>query len=412
MIQHGEHTGEYNLIYNDIEHLYLDGIAIFDDWHREESHFAFEHFLGGKDGIITRSIDDVEKFPNEIFYFVYVRTFDVRPSTLSEILSENTTFSKQFIKLLTSSNVRVLLVDFHEIDDPGDIHLLESKLKSLDVTLKNVSFINNDSNLEFFKKKYGWEIDLYKTNHLITNTCRGLVSKEFPLIEQKPGSFFLCKNRVGKPHRISTLSFLKKEKLIEHTNFSLLKPKLYDSYAYEEDSIVNELNINEYISDFITGNPIHTKWEVDRTDFYDETVFVDYAGDTTHKDYSDSYINITTESVFDGNNIHISEKSSKPFAFYQLPLFIASQYHVKTLKEYYEFDLFDDLIDHSYDNESDNTKRFVMITEEIKRLYNNRDSVKEYYVKNKKRLEYNRNRCIELSKKGIDFDVFTQILNK
>lgn len=412
-MEFGEHTEKYNLIYDDIEHLYLDdNIAIYDEWHREESHPALEHFLGGKDGIVERSINDVEQFPNEIFYFVYVRNYQVTPQTLTEVLDSETLFSKQFIKLLTSPNVKVLIVDFHEIDEPGNIHMFHSKLKSLNVNLKNVNLINNDSNLDFFKKKYKWEFDLYKTNHLITNTCRLLVSTEFPLIENKPGSFFLCKNKIGKPHRISILSFLKKQKILKDTNFSLLRPDVFRDYVFEEDIIIENLGLLEYVDSFIHSEPIHTKWETYRTDFYDNNIFIDYAGDVTQQDYSDSYINITTESVFSENNIHVSEKTFKPFAFYQLPMFIASPYHVKTLREYYEFDLFDDLINHSYDDEPDNLKRFVMITEEIKRLYDSRELVKEYYVKNKKRLEYNRNQCVKLSKKGIDFSVFKQILNK
>lgn len=412
-MEFGEHTEKYNLIYDDIEHLYLDdNIAIYDEWHREESHPALEHFLGGKDGIVERSINDVEQFPNEIFYFVYVRTYQVTPQTLTEVLDSETLFSKQFIQLLTSPNVKVLIVDFHEIDEPCNIHLFHSKLKSLNVNLKNVNLINNDSNLDFFKKKYKWEFDLYKTNHLITNTCRLLVSTEFPLIENKPGSFFLCKNKIGKPHRISILSFLKKQKILKDTNFSLLRPDVFRDYVFEEDIIIENLGLLEYVDSFIHSEPIHTKWETYRTDFYDNNIFIDYAGDVTQQDYSDSYINITTESVFSENNIHVSEKTFKPFAFYQLPMFIASPYHVKTLREYYEFDLFDDLINHSYDDEPDNLKRFVMITEEIKRLYDSRELVKEYYVKNKKRLEYNRNQCVKLSKKGIDFSVFKQILNK
>ena len=413
MMEFGEHTEKYNLIYDDIEHLYLDdNIAIYDEWHREESHPTLEHFLGGKDGIVNRSINDIEKFPNEIFYFVYLRTHYVTPLTLSNVLDMNTTFSTQFIKMLLSPNVKTLIVDLHEIDRPVEIHMFELKLKSLNVNLKNVNLINNDSNLEFFKNKYKWEIDLYKTNHLISNTCGLLVSTEFPLIEEKSGPFFLCKNKIGKPHRISILSFLKKQKILKDTNFSLLRPDVFRDYVFEEDIIIENLGLLEYVGDFIHSDPIHTKWEINRTDFYDTTLFIDYAGDTTHSDYSDSYINITTESVFSENNIHVSEKTFKPFAFYQLPIFIASPNHVKTLREYYEFDLFDDLINHSYDAEPDNLKRFVMITEEIKRLYDSRELVKEYYVKNKKRLEYNRNQCVKLSKKGIDFSVFKQILNK
>ena len=40
------------------------------------------------------------------------------------------------------------------------------------------------------------------------------------------------------------------------------------------------------------------------------------------KDYEESYINITSETQYIENYIHISEKSLKPFAVYQLPIIV------------------------------------------------------------------------------------------
>lgn len=56
------------------------------------------------------------------------------------------------------------------------------------------------------------------------------------------------------------------------------------------------------------------------------------------------------------------------------------------MKERYGYDFFDDLIDHSYDQEFDDYKRFNMIFEEIKRLHQNKDQVKKFYVENRERL--------------------------
>ena len=62
-------------------------------------------------------------------------------------------------------------------------------------------------------------------------------------------------------------------------------------------------------------------------------------GEITHventKTYLNSYVNVTTESVFNRftNTIHISEKSYKPFFYYQFPIFVASNGHVRKMKE-------------------------------------------------------------------------------
>ena len=102
--------------------------------------------------------------------------------------------------------------------------------------------------------------------------------------------------------------------------------------------------------------------------------------------------NLAVESNYETNNmIHITEKSYKPFYFYQFPLFLASWQHVKMMREEYDLYFFDDLIDHSYDNEIDDVKRFHMVVDEIKRLSNMRDEISNYYKENVHRLIHNHN---------------------
>ena len=108
--------------------------------------------------------------------------------------------------------------------------------------------------------------------------------------------------------------------------------------------------------------------------------------------YENSYINIVTESKFfdDLFVTHISEKSYRPFFYYQLPMILATQYHIKTMKEKYNFDFFDDIINHSYDNEPNQMRRLKMFVEEIERLDGIQDQVKEFYKNNKQRFEDNK----------------------
>ena len=115
--------------------------------------------------------------------------------------------------------------------------------------------------------------------------------------------------------------------------------------------------------------------------------------------FEQSYINITTETHFFEDDIHISEKSFKPFYFSQMPIFIATHNHVKKMKELYGFDFFDDIINHSYDNELEPAKRFDMICQEIKRLSQNENQIREFYRNNKTR--FDRNKAITLELKNI-----------
>ena len=59
-----------------------------------------------------------------------------------------------------------------------------------------------------------------------------------------------------------------------------------------------------------------------------------------------SIVNETND--FDNDAIQLSEKSFKHFAWHQIPIFNASKGHVKVIRSL-GFDMFDDIIDHSYD---------------------------------------------------------------
>ena len=90
--------------------------------------------------------------------------------------------------------------------------------------------------------------------------------------------------------------------------------------------------------------PKYTKYE--KTFNFEKLMNSNYnfAGELTFEDYKNSYINITTESVYFDKMIHVTEKSFKPFFLFQLPLFVASKGHVDILRKKLNLDLFDDFI--------------------------------------------------------------------
>jgi hypothetical protein len=83
----------------------------------------------------------------------------------------------------------------------------------------------------------------------------------------------------------------------------------------------------------------------------------------------------------------ITEKTVNAFLFYQMPIFLATRNHVKTLREL-GFDLFDDIINHDYDIEEDVNIRIKKIADEIERLC--RYNLNYFHnLDIEKRLEYN-----------------------
>jgi hypothetical protein len=114
--------------------------------------------------------------------------------------------------------------------------------------------------------------------------------------------------------------------------------------------------------------------------------------------YENTYVNLTTESNFDDreNIIHITEKTYKPFFYYQFPLILASENHIKTVKEVHKLDFYEDIINYDYDKEVDNKKRLELYFKEVLRLYGMKEQLKEFYIKNKSRFENNKIKIIKI----------------
>lgn len=101
----------------------------------------------------------------------------------------------------------------------------------------------------------------------------------------------------------------------------------------------------------------------------------------TISEMNTAFINVVHETSFDYNfhynrNYHVvwnattyTEKSIKPFAWGQIPIFIATKNHDKYLRDL-GFDLFDDIIDQSYNQEDDPMRRIICAIDELEKICN------------------------------------------
>jgi hypothetical protein len=215
----------------------------------------------------------------------------------------------------------------------------------------------------------------------------------------KNGKFFMTFNKAPKKHRYGLLCLLKKHNLLENTNWSMLptfnnnrdenfyKPIFDDeTINFLKDEIEYFKNLEYKFSDFETDNVFSYRLVIDLTNVENGV------------NYENTYVNLTTESDFDDreNIIHITEKTYKPFFYYQFPLILASENHIKTVKEVYKLDFYEDIINYDYDKEVDNKKRLELYFKEVLRLYGMKEQLKEFYIKNKSRFENNKIKIIKI----------------
>jgi hypothetical protein len=74
--------------------------------------------------------------------------------------------------------------------------------------------------------------------------------------------------------------------------------------------------------------------------------------------------------------------------------------------------MFDDLINHDYDNEPDNKLRLKMFVKEIERLHSMKNVIIDFYKKNEHRLIENHKRVISIYNSKKDIEYFNSLINK
>ena len=203
----------------------------------------------------------------------------------------------------------------------------------------------------------------------------------------------MCFNRGPKRHRYSLLLLLLKHNILNEINWSLIPnyfpypgADFYEGILSNKDIYESQKEIEYFYNIGIKKNDyeIDADYMDDKGEFKEDKLPGWMLVPTFCVNHENSYVNIVTESQYNDylNVIHITEKSFKPFYYYQFPIILATHNHVKKMKELYDFDFFDDIINHSYDDEPNQKKRIYMVLEEIKRLNNNRDFLKEFYKNN------------------------------
>jgi hypothetical protein len=133
--------------------------------------------------------------------------------------------------------------------------------------------------------------------------------------------------------------------------------------------------------------------------------------------YHNKILNVVTENVsgFDSdcshyNTVTFTEKAWIPLKLHQIPLYISLPGYVSTIRDL-GFDVFDDIVNHSYDMEQNPFIRMKMVVDELERLL--KLDLIDFYNKNRIRFIHNSTQCHTLKSEGFlllkDF-IFNNIL--
>ena len=354
-----------------------------------KKHFKYFNFKE----INESKLIDAFNNPNEKYYY-----FISKLSTFS--FFENTIPFTQslMVSLKTLNNVNVVLLSEHESVDEENFIKLNEFIDRHHIDGTKIHLINNNSILNFYKSKYNSKINVLSTKYLPIFYSK-LLNKHKIEFSINREFLFMCHNKRMKSHRSAVLAFLKKTNIINDVDWSFI----LDSESNVDYNLSPTLK--EEIEIILKNGNVKSKYEIDHVFKFGD--LGDYICEDT---FRNAYLNITTETNFITEDVHITEKSFKPFFFYQIPIFLSSAFHVKNLKEIYGFDLFEDVINHDYDNETNFKKRFSLVCDEINRIYNNRDEIKKYIINNKERFLKNNEIVSNIINDKTDYNYFESLM--
>lgn len=321
-------------------------------------------------------------------------------------------FSEEFKSLVKNNpNIKVLFFNEYEPDNDLIVSSLELYLDSIGLNPSQFYLVNTNHNLQSTR------INTFVTRLQHVFAASTLVRHGVEFKTERRFTFMMH-NRTVRPHRYGILCLLKKNGILEDTDWSLVR-----GWDFIKNHLDNEgrSNLSFYQRVFEDTTIDSTKDEID---FFSKVEFkksvleeefdfnenernvhnVDWNALFANNSYSESYFNITTETSFDSDAIQITEKSFNPFYFLQFPIFVATPNHVKKLRELYDLDMFDDVIDHSYDAQYDHKKRMLMIIDEIKRIHANKHLFKELYPVLEQRFRKNRDKVLGIIDDKTDYN--------
>ena len=202
---------------------------------------------------------------------------------------------------------------------------------------------------------------------------------------------FCCFNAIARPHRVKLVVEIIRNNLLEHGQVSCGWHPFNKTFDFTE---------------FVPKELLHYfPLSIDQTDSIDLEDYYKSAVIHFAPEMAGSVFNVISETSMDQYTYDhacwsrgmITEKTVKAYALCQFPIWFAVKGFVQYQREL-GFDVFDDIIDHSYDNLEHPTDRITLIIKELKKIADlPMEALNELVQVNWHRLQQNQNHIQQVS---------------
>ena len=311
------------------------------------------------------------------------------------------------IQATKSSKITLLLSNTNE----GEYDVIDSIYKKVivewEIPEKNVVLVSEGADIatkisEFANKWQRLPIETWWSRLFEHHASWVIQPDRSPLLKFKNyDKKFLCFNRRPRPHRTKLLALLKIKNLFDKGYISTGNIPWTDCYSMLM-SAQPELKNNK-IGELLR---LHG---AEKFDIKQQTLDVEHDFNRkqleiyhprhvkTDEYYQNTYFSVVTETRCDRNGSRvISEKTFKPI-INNHPFILVTVPHVLKLLREIGYRTFDGIIDESYDSESDDSTRLLMIVDEIERLSNlDNNQLQVFLEKTREICEHNYNHLLSL----------------
>lgn len=331
--------------------------------------FLTEHYYELRPSSYTK---ELFRYDNKVYW--YCEFFN--ENSLHHLL-DPTVLSGHAIEEAQNKNCIIVLNNAHEAFHSVVRPIYDIAISKLKIPPEQILLVTESAIINEEVEKVASELNLAKINtkwmRLFEKNVASTDHRQFKTLEIKPYTKkFINFNRRWRAHRPAFVALLKLSNLLDQGYVSLAKAddnKDWDFFLNEIGWLCRE---NEEFVNLFTHNTETIK-NIPEMFLDQKDMTINHAAtltDSTDQYYMDTYFSIVSETNFFnelGQGVFTSEKIFRPI-LKQHPFIIVSRPNTWQALKRIGYKSFHPYINESYDSETDDCKRMMMILEETKRL--------------------------------------------
>ena len=288
--------------------------------------------------------------------------------------------SDQVKDLVRSKAMRVLFY-YHEGDSPWrEKQRLDTLCMQHDLPLDCYNFVSGNTSADQIQG-FHWfpDHELFYWRNSVRWNDRSMPGMTYHTRPRRHR--FTALNRIHKWWRATALVELLDKGLLDQSFWSYNKVDQGDHWHDNPIELWKFANLETRVKQFVERGP-YTCDHLDTTQQNSHWMFVP-------EHFDDAYCHLVFETLYDAEQsggAFLSEKIFKPIRHGQ-PFVVFGTANTLTTLRRLNYQTFDHLLDNSYDNEMNNTERFIKTVNTIKQL--NQQDLHEFYISCKNQILHN-----------------------